>query len=390
MVYYFTYSFSLKCCRIFKNKEWILGMEHNQLSLEYDRNLINSLLNDINCKYLILFLYIIRKDLFKNSDPELVSKYERVIILDEIFKNNVETFWDQDFIDIIIDVGLFKNIRNRSDYDRKEGDFILRMGDRTITVEKDTILTPIDTLSSMINRRFKSSKLNDFSSCITKLKEIRCESTSTTHRLIYEIGEEDLVLSDDLYELLDEIGNIYQAIKIEFTIEEFYRKFKENQEKLMSYTAIFDPLLDKMVNIKETIKKDGSKEEIIEFKLGGLKKIERALEDTVEIEKDQKLEFIGVNFYFKLSEEIVNINLSASNYQTLKKLQINMENLNKELKEIKSYYSGKNRKYSYLEFLEKIPELKEEIQKLLITTKNDIEYLIKMMSSIENQLIKID
>ncbi len=365
-------------------------MEHNQLSLEYDRNLINSLLNDINCKYLIFFLYIIRKDLFKDSDPELMSKYERVIILDEIFKNNVETFWDQDFIDIIIDLGLFKNIRNRSDYNRKEGDFILRMGDRTITVEKDTILTPIDTLSRMINRRFKSSKFNDVSSCITKLKEIRCELTSTTHRLIYEIGEEDLVLSDDLYELLDEIGNIYQAIKIEFTIEEFYRKFKENQEKLMSYTAIFDPLLDKMVDIKQTIKKDGSKEEIIEFKLGGLKKIKRSLEDTVEIEKDQKLEFIGVNFNFKLSEKIVNINLSALNYQTLKKLQINMENLNKELKEIKSYYSGKNRKYNYLEFLEKIPELKDEIQKLLLTTKSNIEYIIEMMSSIESQLIKID
>lgn len=390
MITYFTYSFSLKCFSSLKKIEWILGMEHNQLSLEYDRNLINSLLNDINCKYLILFLYIIRKDLFKDSDPELMSKYERVIILDEIFKNNVETFWDQDFIDIVIDLGLFKNIRNRSDYNRKEGDFILRMGDITITVEKDTILTPIDTISSMINRRFKSSKLNDFSSCITRLKEIRCESTSTTHRLIYEIGEEDLVLSDDLYELLDEIGNIYQAIKIEFTIEEFYRKFKENQEKLMSYTAIFDPILDKMVNIKQIIKKDGSKEEIVEFKLGGLKKIKRALEDAVEIEKDQKLEFIGVNFNFKLSEEIVNINLSALNYQTLKKLQINMENLNKELKEIKSYYSGKNRKYNYLEFLEKIPEIKDEIQKLLISAKSNIEYIIEMMSSIESQLIKID
>ncbi len=365
-------------------------MEHKRLSLEYDKDLINNILNDINCRYLILFLYIIRKDLFKDSDQELMSKYERVIILDDIFKNNVESFWNQDFIDIVIDLGLFKNIRDRRDYNRKEGDFILRMGDRTITVEKDTILTPRDTLFTMINRRFKSTTLNDFNSCITKLKEIRCESTSITHRLIYEIGDEDIVLSDDFYELLDQIGNIYQAIKVEFTIEEFYRKFKENQEKLMSYTAIFDPLLDKMVNIKEIVKNDSSKEESIEFKLGGLKKIKKALEDTIEIEKDQKLEFIGINFNFKLSEENININLSASNYQTLKKLQINMENLNPQLTEIKSYYTGKNRKYGYLEFLEKIPELKDEIQELLISTKSNVEYIIEMMSSIESELIKID
>ncbi len=365
-------------------------MEHKSLTMEQDKDLINNILNDINCRYLILFLYIIRKDLFKDSEQELLSKYERVIILDEIFKNNVESFWNQDFIDIVIDLGLFKNIRDRSDYNRKEGHFILRMGDITLTVEKDTILTPRDTLFTMLNRRFKSITFNNFNSCITRLKKIRCESTGITHRLIFELGDEDLVLSDDLYELLDQIGNVYQAIRVESTIEEFYRKFKENQEKLMSYTAIFDPLLNKMVNIKESVKKDGSKEESIEFKLGGLKKIKKVLEDTIEIEKDQKLEFIGLNFNFKLAEENININLSASNFQTLKKLQINMENLNAQLTEIKSYYTGKNRKYGYLEFLEKIPELKDEIQQSLISTKSNVEYIIEMMSSIESQLIKID
>jgi len=360
------------------------------LTLEHDKNLINNILNDNNCRYLILFLYIIRKDLFKNSKQELMNKYERVIILDEIFKNNVEQFWDQDFIEIVIDLGLFKNIRDRRDYDRKDGDFILRMGESTITIEKDTILTPVDTLFGMTTRMFKSITLNDINSCITRLKEIRCESTSITHKFIYEMGDEDIVLSDDLYKLLDEIGNVYQAIKIEFTIEQFYRRFRENQEKLMSYTAIFDPLLNKMIDLKEVVKEDGSKVDTVEFKLGGLKKIKKALEDITEIEKDQKLEFKGVNFNFKLSEDNININLSASNYQTLKKLQINMDQLNEQLNEIKSYYSGKNRKYGYLEFLVKIPDLKEEIQDLLVSTKKNVEYIIEMMSSIEDELIKID
>ena len=390
MLNYFTYSFSLNCFRNFNNKEWILGLEHNKLTIEHDKDLINNILNDINCRYLILFLYKIRKDLFKDSEQELISKYERVIILDDIFKNNVESFWNQDFIDNVIDLGLFKNIRDRSDYNRKEGDFILKMGDSTITVEKDTILTPRDTLFTMLNRKFKSITLNDFSSCITRLKEIRCESTNITHRLIYELGDEDLVLSDDLYELLDQIGNVNQAIKVEFTIEEFYRKFKENQDKLMSYTAIFDPILDKMFDTKETKKENGSSEESIRFKIGGLKKIKKALEDMIEIEKDDKLEFTGISMGFKVSEQIININLSSSNYQTLKGLQTQMENLNNQLTEITSYYSGKKRKFSYLEFLERIPNLKDEIQDLLVSTKSSIKYIIEMMSSMEEQLIKID
>jgi len=101
-------------------------MEHKRLTLEYDRNLINSILNNINTKYTILYLYIIRKDLFNNLDEEIIDKYEKVIILDDIYKDNVELFWNQDFIDKVIELGLFKNIRSRAEYDQKDGNFILK------------------------------------------------------------------------------------------------------------------------------------------------------------------------------------------------------------------------------------------------------------------------
>ncbi|GAG98343.1 unnamed protein product [marine sediment metagenome] len=113
-------------------KEHSLG----RLDLEYDKNLINSILSDINTKYTILYLYIIRKDLFKNLDKDLLDRYEKVIVLDDIYKNNVELSWDEDFIDKVIELGLFKNIRSRNEYNQKDGNFILKMGEYTVTIEK--------------------------------------------------------------------------------------------------------------------------------------------------------------------------------------------------------------------------------------------------------------
>jgi hypothetical protein len=41
-------------------------MEHKNLTLEYDKNLIEGVIDDKNTRYIILFLYIIRNDLFKD------------------------------------------------------------------------------------------------------------------------------------------------------------------------------------------------------------------------------------------------------------------------------------------------------------------------------------
>ena len=93
MIYYSNYSFSLKCFSSFKYKEWILGMEHKNLTLEYDKNLIDNILDNVDMRYIILFMYIIRNDLFKDLiDNGIIESYERVLVLDEIFKNNVVNF----------------------------------------------------------------------------------------------------------------------------------------------------------------------------------------------------------------------------------------------------------------------------------------------------------
>ena len=272
-------------------------MEHKHLTLEYDRNLINSLLNNINTKYTILYLYIIKKVLFKNLDDEIISNYERVIVLDDIYKDNVELLWDQSFIENIIELGLFKNIRSISEYDQKKGDFILKMGEYTITIEKKTILTPRDTLYKMISKKFKKLSQKDFDFGLTKLKEVRCESTGAIHHFIYEAGEREYVLSDDLYDILDQFSNIYQAIKIEPTSNGLLQICKEIQDNIVNIVMIFDPILNN--------------DQII-------KRITKVLEINRKIEK---IEILEISLKINLIEKNNMLTLSNSDSQIFLKQQ---------------------------------------------------------------------
>ncbi|HEA70496.1 MAG TPA: hypothetical protein ENH98_01075, partial [archaeon] len=65
-------------------------MEHNRLTLEEDIQLINNILDDIDMRYIILFLYVIRNDLLKDlSDETLIESYNKILALDEIYKSNI-------------------------------------------------------------------------------------------------------------------------------------------------------------------------------------------------------------------------------------------------------------------------------------------------------------
>ncbi len=337
-------------------------MEHKHLTLEYDRNLINSLLNNINTKYTILYLYIIKKVLFKNLDDEIISNYERVIVLDDIYKDNVELLWDQSFIENIIELGLFKNIRSISEYDQKKGDFILKMGEYTITIEKKTILTPRDTLYKMISKKFKKLSQKDFDFGLTKLKEVRCESTGAIHHFIYEAGEREYVLSDDLYDILDQFSNIYQAIKIEPTSNGLLQICKEIQDNIVNIVMIFDPILNN--------------DQII-------KRITKVLEINRKIEK---IEILEISLKINLLEKNSILTLSNSDFQILSNYKNEMGILVNQLLEIKSNYSGNQ---EYLGFLGKIPIEIETIQDTLIKIRDNASGAKKAVLDLENRIYKM-
>ncbi|MFX1378474.1 MAG: hypothetical protein ACFFA4_05225 [Promethearchaeota archaeon] len=351
-------------------------MEHRNLTLEHDQTLIDSVLDNLDMRYIILFLYVIRNDLFKDlSDNILIESYERVLILDDIYKSNILKFWNKEFIEIYIDLGLIKNIRSLREFEQKEDDFILKLGEETITIENVTISVPEDTLFLIINKKFKFLNRRNFNLALTRLKGVRCEKSNVIHSLIFGIGEHDYTLSDDLYYILDQFGNIYQAIKIEFTIEGFIQRFREIQEKINEFIKIFDPVLNTKLIVK---------------------KINKAIEENKEIIqylKDEKVELSDKFKYEKINKDVDIFKDWNSQLLSLLKYRNQLEEINIGLMDLKKLYSGKERKNSYLKFIEKISfneeGILENIQNILIELRKKLVLINDKITNIAEKELKL-
>jgi len=351
-------------------------LEHKSLSLEQDRGLINRILDDIDMRYITIFMYIIRNDLFRDlRDEDLIEAYNRVLILDEIFKGNLLTFWDEEFIEIAIDLGLIKNIRTKREFDQKEQDFIIRLGQETITIEGNTISVPADTLYLMITKKFKSVNRRDFNLALKRLKSVRCEVSGVIHPFIFQIGENDYAISDDLYYILDQFGNVYQTIKIEHTVEGFYERFDEIYDKILEMIEIFDPSLNNKKVIEKTNQAIENNKDIIKT----LKEENISLSDKFNYGKVDKTESIFKDWHSRLLQ--------------LLNFRYKMNDIKKKITKIKNYYSGKDKLYNYLEFIEMISfnedEIVDRIRNDLITLREEIIDINKIISKLTKKQIKL-
>ncbi len=376
MINYSNYSFSLKCLCYLKKIEWILGMEHSNLTLEHDKNLINSVLDNLDMRYVIIFLYIIRNDLFKDlKDSTLIESYERVLILDDIYKSNITKFWNEEFIEIYIDLGLIKNIRSLREFERKEDDFIIKVGEETITIENDIISVPDDILYLIINKKFKFLNKRNFNLALTRLKGVRCEKSNVIHSLILGLGEHDYTLPDDFYYILDQYGNIYQSIKIEITIEGFYQRFKETLEKINEFVKFFDPALNNKLIMKKINKAIEESKDIIQY----LKDEKVDLSDKFNIDKIDPTADIFKEWNSKL--------LSLLTYRN------QLKDIDEKLMDLKKIYSGKEKKYSYLEFIEMISfnedGIVDIIQKTLIELRKQLIMINENMDTFTEKKLKL-
>ena len=359
--------------------------EHKKLELEYDRNLLNKIFDDLDNRYITLFLYIIRKDLFKNIiDEKLIDAYNHILSLDEVYKGNILSFFDENFINIATDLGIFKNIRNINDFDQKEHDFIIKLGENPIIIRDNTILVPEEILFMIISRKFKKITKRNYNLALLRLKGVRCEVSSIIHPFIYEIGEKNYTLSDDLYNLLDPLGNIYRAIKVELTIEKFYEKFTQIQNRIINVIQIFDIF----INRREIIKKINNILKDSDLELEYVNKKEETKNTKF---KEQKLLFHEIEIQIKITENKgFKLKLSNSNYQKLINYRTQMKNIEEQILEMRKNYSLKNKKYNYLEFIKNISEKEHNIQNGLISLREEIKVVKSLVNLMENDIKVIE
>jgi hypothetical protein len=227
----------------------------------------------------------------------------------------------------------------------------------------------------MINKKFKSLTRRNFNLGLTRLKGVRCEKSSTIHSLIIEIGEHDLVLSDDLYYILDQFGNIYQTIKIEVTIDGFHHRITEIKEKVENFIKIFDPtLITKAVFNKIKIALNDNK-------------------DVIQYLKDEKVELSNKFDSDKINKNDETFIQWNSLLNSLIKFRHQIDQIEEKINNQKKLFSGKGKKYSYLEFIEKVSfneeDIVDNIQKSLIDLRKDVVNLNEEISNFSSKELKL-
>jgi len=341
-------------------------VEHNRLSIDVDETLINKVFENVEMRYILLYLYIIRNDLLKNlTDEKWLNSFNRIMNFDELLKSDLERYASKEMIEILIDLRIIKNLRSSQELKKKDDDFEIKLLEQ-IRIEDNTIIVPEDTLFAVISKRFKFFTKRNFHEAISRLKGVMCENTSCIHPFLYEVGKENYVLSDDLFEILDDLGNPYQTIKVETTISEFYNRFLDLLEQIEGFLELFDPVLNKKPNvriIKEAIEKN---KDLFEYMKENVKNLPEKF-DLEEIENKDDEIFIKWR-------------------KTLLKLIMKRKKLNEidsELNKIRNFFSGKGKKYSYLEFITKISYNENNI---LNEIKNKLVELRKELVSIKDEL----
>ncbi|MHA1560947.1 MAG: hypothetical protein ACTSPA_02370, partial [Promethearchaeota archaeon] len=101
--------------------------EHTTLDLEYDRMLLEDVFDSPNLRYVSLYMYIIRKDLFQDLlDDDIIEQFETITSLDEPTVENLIRICTGDFIKALFQYKLITNIRSYEMFQSKGNDVKIR------------------------------------------------------------------------------------------------------------------------------------------------------------------------------------------------------------------------------------------------------------------------
>ena len=227
----------------------------------------------------------------------------------------------------------------------------------------------------MINKKFKALTRRNFNSALIKLKGVRCESSNIIHPFISGIGDHDFTIPDDIYYILDQYGNIYQAIKIEITIEGIYKRLSEIQEKNNEFIDIYEPKLKTKPVLKKIYEALNNKKDIIKHL------------------KDEKIELSDKFAYDESDIENSTFKDWNSKLKLLLKFSFRMKQLETKLLEFKKLYSGKGKKFNYLEFIEKVSfnedNIINTIQSGLIKFREELFDVINKLEQLTKKELKL-
>ena len=347
--------------------------DHENLDLEMDHKLLNHIFNNPLRRYILIYLFLIRKEFLKNLEDE--TRLDFFIKISNIENPQVafiKSYKDEQLIDVCLELGLFTNLKDRRDFNQKEDDFEIKyLGG--IRIDENKILVDPDTLFRILRKTGHNYSKAQINKTLKELTGISCQNTTQIHNFVKQ-ADEEYYLPDDLYYLLESNCNPYHTLRIELTIEKFAEKVNEWNKKVKTFLKEIDPLLLKVEYqklVREAIK-NKQDNDLIKYLL--------------DKEKELPKKFKPDNppdLYIKW-KNLVNLLLSNN---------ILIEDISKNVENLIALYSGTPPGYSYFDFM-KLTTFNEggivdNIQKQLVEARKNLLGIQDQLGKYSERLMRL-
>ncbi len=361
--------------------------EHTALDLEYDRMLLEDVFDSQNLRYVSLYMYIIRKDLFQDLlDDDIIDQFETITSLEEPTVEDLIRICTGDFIKALFQYKLITNIRSYKMFQSKGNDVKIRFA-KGLNLTHDEISESEEEVHIFFNEAYLERVLAPLIPEMTqtrilesleRLRAMMCPKSSMIHELVHKYGDY-YVIDDDFYYIIEELGNPYQALRIELMIRAMSKKYKEIENNINIILNQFESSI-----IKAPIMKKLKQAKVI------------GKEDYVKylVEKSRK-KTLPVKFWVEFPENEIPDNYLKwkISLNQLIKLKLKFNDIDNKMDELRAYYTGKNQKMSYLEFIQKSTydedDISEKIKNLLIDARNSLKEVSEKMEEYPKKEMKL-
>ncbi len=361
--------------------------EHSTLDLEYDRMLLEDVFDSPNLRYVSLYMYIIRKDLFQDLlDDDIIVQFETITSLDEPTVENLIRICTGDFIKALFQYKLITNIRSYEMFQSKGNDVKIRFA-KGLKLTHDEISESEEEVHIFFNEVYLERVLAPIIPEMTqtrilesleRLRAMMCPKSSMIHELVHKYGD-FYVIDDDFFYIIEEFGNPYQALRIEIMIRAMSNKYKEIESNINGVLKQFEPSIVKapiMKKLKQA--KEKGKEDYVKYLVEKSRKKTLPHKFWVEFPEneipDEYIEWKNsLNQIFKLKLIFIGIDL--------------------KMDELRAHYSGKNQKMTYLKFIQKSTydedNISEKIKNLLIDARNSLKEVSEKLEKYPKKEMKL-
>ena len=361
--------------------------EHTTLDLEYDRMLLEDVFDSPNLRYVSLYMYIIRKDLFQDLlDDDVIDQFETITSLDEPTVGDLVRICTGDFIRALFQYKFITNIRSYEMFQSKGNDVKIRFA-KGLNLTHDEISESEEEVHIFFNEVYLERVLAPIIPEMTqtrilesleRLRAMMCPKSSMIHELVHKYGDY-YVIDDDFYYIIEEFGNPYQALRIELMIRAMSKKYKEIERNINEVLNQFEPSIVKapiMKKLKQA--KEKGKEDYVKYL----------------VEKSRK-KTLPVKFRVEFPENEIPDNYIEwkNSLNLLIKFKLNFNDIDIKMDELRGFYSGKNQKMTYINFIQKSTydedNISEKIKNLLIDARNSLKEVSEKLEKYPKKDMKL-